>query len=444
MLRPPHASIHRSIASYTLAGLAAGLFLCSTAHRAFAQVEAIAQSRQHFQKAQQAYDAKDWPTYLAEVQATAALRPNHPTLVYAQARAHALNGQVDEAIHWLDVYADMGLMAEPHEDENLAAIHEDARFAGILEKLERNTQPISSSTEAFTLEAPELIPEGLAYDAKTQAFYVGGIHGKKVLRRNADGTVEEFVNSQNTAFQSIFGMVVDPETRQLWVGTAAVDQTPDADSAKVGLSQLNQIDIDSGRLKKQFLTTPVTRPHILNDLCLAPTGLYITDNQSGEIYHIATGSDQMALWIPTGRFASPQGITPSTKGDWLFLADYSTGIHRIDTETGESSLLEPGERTTLLGIDGLAYHKGTLIAIQNGVPPNRVIRIVLDESETSVQSIEVLEQHHPAFDEPTLGIVVNDHFYYIANSHWGQLEVGGSFRDRSALTNPTILKIALP
>ena len=38
---------------------------------------------------------------------------------------------------------------------------------------------------------------------------------------------------------------------------------------------------------------------------------------------------------------------------------------------------------------------------------------------------EVLIANHPLFDEPTLGTVVGEAFYFVANSHWNRFDHEG-------------------
>ena len=105
--------------------------------------------------------------------------------------------------------------------------------------------------------------------------------------------------------------------------------------------------------------------------------------------------------------------------------------------------MTPDRFTTLLGIDGLTYHAGGLIAIQNGVRPHRVIRLRLGPQLREIASVEVLEANHPLFDEPTLGTVLDNWFYYIANSGWPQLDDLGGFRETGKPDEPVILKLRL-
>ena len=95
------------------------------------------------------------------------------------------------------------------------------------------------------------------------------------------------------------------------------------------------------------------------------------------------------------------------------------------------------------GVDGLVWSGGSLYAIQNGVEPNRVIRVDLAADGVTVTGARILEMNHPAFDEPTLGVVAEGALYVSANSQ------GGKFRDEKkpispeAMTDAVILKVPL-
>ena len=140
-------------------------------------------------------------------------------------------------------------------------------------------------------------------------------------------------------------------------------------------------------------------------------------------------------------FVSPQGLdfTPDEKK--LFLADYAKGVFLIDLITKKVTNISAD--FTLLGIDGLYYYRGSLIGVQNGVNPERVIKLSLNRDLTRFDHFETLEANNPAFDEPTLGVLLKDRFYVIANSQWGAIDEAGHLAPDDKLKYPIILKIKL-
>jgi hypothetical protein len=70
----------------------------------------------------------------------------------------------------------------------------------------------------------------------------------------------------------------------------------------------------------------------------------------------------------------------------------------------------------LNGIDGLVIHGSSLVAIQNGVRPHRVIQVDLAPDGVTVSGVRILVMNHDDLDEPTLGVVVGDTLYFTADS----------------------------
>ena len=61
----------------------------------------------------------------------------------------------------------------------------------------------------------------------------------------------------------------------------------------------------------------------------------------------------------------------------------------------------------------------------------------------AVERLEVLEANNALFDEPTLGVVVGDEFYYVADSQWGALDRKGALVASHPLREVVVLKLKL-
>jgi len=417
----------------------AGL-LITTSGSAWAQADDVHASREVYRRAYAAYQDKDFASYLNLMIQMNELRPGHPEIVYNIACAHALNGQEGDALKWLDRFARMGMVANISEDEDLGGLERDEAFQEIVEQIERNSQPIGMSEIAFTLAERDLLTEGVAHDSETGAFFVTSVRARKIVKCERDGSPSDFIESGGDGIWSVFALAADPERRHLWACAAAMAQTPGVDSTEVGRSGLFLYNLDNANLIRKVLLPPDSLNHILNDLCQDQAGnLYVTDNQIGTVYRLPVDGDRLEVLVPSGRLVSPQGIALSPDEKTLYVADYSTGIYRVDPVTGETVLLESTPNSTLLGIDGLQSHGTDLIAIQNGVRPNRIIRVTLKSDQESIEAVEVIEANHPLIEEP----VVGNKLYYVANSQWGQLAEDGSIRDPESLLDPVILMLPL-
>ena len=84
----------------------------------------------------------------------------------------------------------------------------------------------------------------------------------------------------------------------------------------------------------------------------------------------------------------------------------------------------------------------SLVGIQNGLEPHRVLRLRLDPEKGRIVEGTILERANPAFDEPTLGVVVGRDFFYVANSQYEAFGEDGR-PDPRRLKETVILELRL-
>jgi hypothetical protein len=209
-----------------------------------------------------------------------------------------------------------------------------------------------------------------------------------------------------------------------------------------GKTALLKYDLQSGRVLARFQPSDTTKPHWFGDLSINTAGdVYTTDSISPALYVVRHDSRELETVLEGDPFVSPQGLDFTKDQTRLFVADYAKGVFLIDLNTKKVSSI--GGSFTLLGIDGLYYYKNSLIAVQNGVNPHRVIKLSLNKELAHFDGFETIEANNPAFDEPTLGVLVKDRFYLIANSQWGAIDDSGHLASEEKLKYPVILKIKL-
>jgi len=125
----------------------------------------------------------------------------------------------------------------------------------------------------------------------------------------------------------------------------------------------------------------------------------------------------------------------------LFVADYVGGLYRVRLADGQVERITSADAINTYGIDGLYRHGNELVAIQNGIRPHRVVAMALSDDGLSITGSRTLARNLPEFDEPTLGTIVGDSFYFVANSHWNSFDRNNNLPD--GLSNPIILKLPL-
>jgi sugar lactone lactonase YvrE len=397
--------------------------------------------RVHRQRALAAYRAHDYATFLTESEKVAALAPLRPSALYNLACAHALLGRPGPALALLDRLARMGLAFDLEEDEDLASLRSTAEYRDITARMAALEAPLGASQVAFRIPERDLLPEGIAYDPRTRAFFVGSVHKRKVVRVDPAARATDFVPEGSDGLLSCLGLAIDPDRRALWVAAAAVPQTRGLEPREKGRSFVAEYDVDAARLRR-IVEPPSAVPSArFADLSLGPDGaLWVADPWSGRVYVLRAGAAAFEVFLEPGVVESPQGLAFSPDGRWLFVADYPRGVLRIDPRDGSSLLLEAPADASVAGIDGLVWARDSLVAIQNGIRPHRVVRLDLDGSWSRITRVDVLERAHDLFDEPTLGVVVGEDLYYVANSQYAAFDPDGRPRE-DRLRDPVILRL---
>jgi hypothetical protein len=98
---------------------------------------------------------------------------------------------------------------------------------------------------------------------------------------------------------------------------------------------------------------------------------------------------------------------------------------------------------TGFGVDGLYRYGHSLLATQNGVTPQRVIRFELDGSGLRVVSARTLDANDPLVPEPTLFTVAGDTLYLVANSQWSRFDEQNRLPPTDQLQAPLIVGLPL-
>lgn len=394
------------------------------------------------QQARLDYKAKDYAKFLKNIKLASDLRPNHARLLYNLAVAYSLNNKSDEAFAVLQRLAAMDLFFAVEKDDDFKSLLALPRFQAIQGEFALNQKPLDRSAKAFTIPQKDLITEGIAYDAATKRFFVSSIHRRKIVAIDARGKVTDF-SAETDGLWSVSGMRVDDKRQILWATTTAFPQMENFQKADDGRSGVFKYDLRTGKLLKKYLLSNDAAKHALGDLIIAKNGdVFASDSVSPNIYRIDSKKDELEIYLTSENFSSLQGLAFSPDEKLLFAADYSKGIFRINLADKKILQMSVDANTNPIGTDGIYFHRGSLIAIQNGFRPHRVAKFSLNKDFTAITKSETIEANHADFNEPTLGVKIGDDFYFIANSQW---ELAGNDGKLAAdkLKEPIILRLKL-
>ena len=395
------------------------------------------------QKAGAAYDGGKYVEAAELYVRVTEMLPRSPSSRIAAARALARSGKASDALEHLETAVSFGVRFDAN-DPAWSAVRDDARFARLVSRMRARTAPVVRSSVAHRL-AKDLIPENVAYDPKTGAFFAGSMYKAKIIRIAPDGAVTDFVPSRRDHLLGVLGMKVDSARRELWAATGNFGQQPPMevlDPASEGRGALFRFNLDSGKLIRAYWG-PGTKekPVLFNDLVITPEGDVYATAGLGGIWRVRSDSDAIEPFVaPPGSFFNGIAITPD--GRTLFAASHFEGPMKIDIAKKTHSLLDLAPGVALGGIDGLYVHENSLVAIQNGTDPVRVLRAWMNPEMTRVTRMAVLEQEHPETDIPLTGVIVGDDLYYIGRSQLRAFD-GPKIWPAEKLRESTILKLPL-
>jgi sugar lactone lactonase YvrE len=158
---------------------------------------------------------------------------------------------------------------------------------------------------------------------------------------------------------------------------------------------------------------------------------------TGELLVLRPGASVLEVLLPAGTLGSPQGLVVTPDGTALIVADYSSGLWRVDRATGAATRLAQPAIDSLIGVDGLTTDGRFLYGFQNGVAPQRVLKFALDAGWTSILNVTVLAANLPVISEPTTGLVRNRELVFVSRSQWS--DFGGDGAQTTAAPAPAII-----
>lgn len=389
------------------------------------------------QDATQAHREKDYPAYLTLMRKVHELKPGNPYINYYLACSEALMGNKRTAITILEALVRQGMYFPITEDDDLLSLHSENRFRSLAQMFQENNRAFGASSVQFTLPAEKYLIESVTYDPVEGFFYLSSIYQRKIIRIDQSGKYQDFLFGKE--FNSFIDIAVDPYRHVLWalnMRTGFMDIEGDENN---GVVTIYEVDLTEQGVLGSYSLPGADENVYIDSCCVTSNGtVYITSSQS-RIYRIVPDQKKIDVFVTMPMCRSLQGITPNDDCSKLFVSDYRRGFYSIDIASKKITPVSHHQDIVSLGTDGLSFYQNSLIAIQNGVSPFRVVRFFLDTKQQRIIRARVLEQNNGVFGEPTYGVVKEDDFFYVANSQWEY------FRNKEdgAVTRPVIMKLPL-
>ena len=397
------------------------------------QAEAAPTYQAIMAEAEAAFAAEDWRTAADRLDAAQDLRPYSLFLTRNRILVRSMLGEYEAAEALAAKVADRGLAIRLTGHPGLEAFAERPAAAAIIARMDLNRSEKGKAEIALSHDDASLLPEAVAHDARTGAYFIGSVRSGKILR---------FANASAEGFAIAAGGVyaLEASAGELWaaVNTAAPFESPDPSGAR---SSIVRYGLRDGAVKSAY---PAPEgPATIGALESTRAGLVASDSATPRLLILRKGADALETLAADPRFVNLQGLAYDARRKRLYVADYLAGLFSVDLKTGAATPLANLADAHLGGLDGLQPYEGDLIGVQNGTTPQRIVRLRLNAAGDAVERLEVLQQALPGWNEPTNGTIVGARLVYIATSNWPAYGDDGAAPDAGALKPLTLMKLDL-
>ena len=371
----------------------------------------------------------------AALEKAVAAEPTDAVLTYFLAVVRAQSGDSRGALAALEQTLQRGDGFLPPDDifEGLAA---NRQFKDLRAQFARKLPRVVTGNVAATMSDPLLIPEGLAYDGAERVLYVGSIARRGIYRIGARGKLEPF-SVPADELDAVLGLAVDERARKLYaVSTSAL--------TSAGRSRPRNAvvvyDLGTGRRERAY---PIPEALQLNDVAIGDGFVLATDSAAGGVWRVALADGKVDALVPMGRAPGANGIALAGNGRAYVAANRRP--LRLDVGTGEVTPLRMPPREQAAAIDGLYWHDGHLLGIQNVTTRGRVLRLALAADGTTVTRVETLQSHHqPAFFQPTTAAPAPNGLYVLTRTYVTRFDADGKIAGVETVQPAQVLRIPWP
>lgn len=371
-------------------------------------------------KANEAYAEKDYLTFRKALVRLNQMRPYNSEYMYQLVTAHAMLDEKSLAYDMMLRMQQQGLAYDFSGTDLTKNIRDTEVFEYVNDLMIKAADPMGESEVVFVLPDSVITPETISWDESRQKFLIGTIAGGNIYAVGKDGQVTELLTADDkNGLWAILDIQVDQPRNRLWVSSASIPGFARFDPVDKGRSALFEFDLQTLQLINRYPVPVDGKPHVLGSMVLDPKGdIFIVDRILPLIYKKPADEKKIKVVMASKNMVSMRGAAMQADGRLMYVADREMGIMVVDMATGRSRILEVPATLNIGGIDGLYLWNNHLIVIQNGIKPQRVMRLQLDSSGTQVTTVRPLAVAQPIFDYPRFGTLQGEDLYYFANSHW--------------------------
>jgi hypothetical protein len=389
----------------------------------------------------------DLPEAEALLEQALKLYPTSPGSLIRLARLEMAAGKRGEAIAHLKAYAALDLTWDVAGDAALAPLATDSAFAPVAARLKANAAPVGEVSVLAEIEPADQVVEDLVW--RGGGWSVGSVSGRRILQLGAE-TAPYPTDGQKVG--AIFGMasqIDDSDEAYIWAAEADGPGIPG--STGPAATALLKVDFFTGALLARYPVPDDGRRHQLGDVMVTEAGdVFVSDSVGAGLYRLRKGAAGLELLLASRELGSPQGLASCGEGV-LLVADYSTGLHRLDLATGRLEAVG-GRPVALAGTDGLIRITDwkdrdrwpmTYVVTQNGVSPARLLQLTLSPDCRRITAVVTLAANLPELEDITLAAQLLDGVAFVGGSGWAGVDGDGKAIPGVARGSPRIYHLDL-
>lgn len=367
----------------------------------------------------------DWVTATEQLHQ---LRPHNQDFMRHLVVGYTRQNRLSPAFNMMLRMQQQGLSEDWSVYEELEPLRQHRLYNHLVDLMREAGEPFGRFETYTELPADLAMPEALAFDAASNRLFVGSVRDGSIRVRSADGQWSMFASPDSVeGLSGVFGFGLDAERGHLWVATGQAPQFSAFDAEAEIATALLKLDLQTGERLALHVIADSPISHLLGSVIVAADGtVYAADTRNPLVFKLPPDGEQLELLFGSPNLSSFRGLALSGDDGLLYVADYEQGIFVVATDGSQRAFqLAVPDSLNVGGIDGLYWWDQHLVVIQNGIRPQRVLRLQLGPDGLGVTAIAPVLAALDIFDTPTFGGMDGSRLLLFSGSHWQHVDGRG-------------------